>query len=159
NSNQGRSAIHPDDRDAQMATVQRGIEHEGGWHCEFRIIRPIDGRIAWLEERAHRIRNPATGEYVMAGVVWDITERKRAEEASRESEGKLREMRGQLDQMRRLYESILNNTPDLAYVWNLDHRFIYANEGLLKMWGKSWDEAIGKHCLELGYEPWHAEMH
>ncbi len=27
------------------------------------------------------------------------------------------------------------------------------------MWGKTWDEAIGKNCLELGYEPWHAAMH
>ncbi len=59
----------------------------------------------------------------------------------------------------RYYDAILTNTPDLAYVFDLDHRFIYANEGLLKMWGKTWDEAIGKTCLELGYEPWHAEMH
>ena len=27
------------------------------------------------------------------------------------------------------------------------------------MWGKSREEAIGKNCLELGYEPWHAQMH
>lgn len=59
----------------------------------------------------------------------------------------------------RLYEAILTNTPDFAYVFDLDHRFIYANEGLLKMWGKTRDEVIGKNCLELGYEPWHAAMH
>ena len=58
-----------------------------------------------------------------------------------------------------MYEAILTNTPDLAYVWNLEHRFIYANEGLLRMWGRTWEEAIGKNCLELGYEPWHAAMH
>lgn len=40
-----------------------------------------------------------------------------------------------------------------------DHRFTYANDALLTMWGKTWEEAIGKTCLELGYEPWHAEMH
>jgi PAS domain S-box-containing protein len=60
---------------------------------------------------------------------------------------------------RQLYEAILSNTPDLAYVFDLNHRFTYANEGLLKMWGKTREEAIGKTCLELGYEPWHAEMH
>lgn len=59
----------------------------------------------------------------------------------------------------RLYESFLNNTPDLAYVFDLQYRFIYANSVLLQMWGKTWDEAIGKTCLELGYEPWHADMH
>ena len=58
-----------------------------------------------------------------------------------------------------MYEAILTNTPDLAYVWNREHRFIYANEGLLRMWGRTWEEAIGKNCLELGYEPWHAAMH
>jgi PAS domain S-box-containing protein len=60
---------------------------------------------------------------------------------------------------RRQYEAILSNTPDLAYVFDLNHRFTYANEGLLQMWGKTREEAIGKNCLELGYEPWHAAMH
>jgi PAS domain S-box-containing protein len=27
------------------------------------------------------------------------------------------------------------------------------------MWGKTREEAIGRTCLELGYEPWHAAMH
>lgn len=63
------------------------------------------------------------------------------------------------ERQRRLYDTILSNTPDLIYVFDLDHRFIYANDVLLKMWGKTWDEAIGKTCLELGYEPWHAAMH
>jgi PAS domain S-box-containing protein len=75
----------------------------------------------------------------------DVTERTRAESA--------------LAQQRRLYEAILNNTPDLAYVFDLNHRVVYANDGLLKILGKRWDEAIGKTCLELGYEPWHAAMH
>lgn len=79
-------------------------------------------------------------------------ERRRAE---REAEA----ARSQAERQRRLYEAILTNTPDLAYVFNLDHRFIYANDGLLRMWGKTWDEAIGRTCLELGYEPWHAAMH
>jgi PAS domain S-box-containing protein len=60
---------------------------------------------------------------------------------------------------RQLYEAILSNTPDFAYVFDLNHRFAYANEGLLKMWGKTREEAIGRTCLELGYEPWHAAMH
>ena len=63
------------------------------------------------------------------------------------------------DSRYRLYETILASTPDLIYVFDLDHRFTYANKVLLTMWGKSWGEAIGKNCLELGYEPWHAEMH
>jgi PAS domain S-box-containing protein len=64
-----------------------------------------------------------------------------------------------LQRRARLYEAILSATPDLVYVFDLDHRFTYANQALLDMWGKTWTEAIGKNCLELGYEPWHAEMH
>jgi PAS domain S-box-containing protein len=60
---------------------------------------------------------------------------------------------------KQLYEAILTNTPDLACIFGLDHRFIYANESLLTTWGKTREEAIGKNCLELGYEPWHAAMH
>lgn len=92
------------------------------------------------------VRSPQEGQVTgVVCVVADITERKQGELA--------------LGQQRRLYEAILNNTPDLAYIFGLDHRFIYANDVLLRMWGKTWDEAIGKNCLELGYEPWHAEMH
>ena len=64
-----------------------------------------------------------------------------------------------LNYERRLYETALSNTPDLVYIFDLSHCFIYANRALLGMWGRSWDEAIGKNCLELGYEVWHAEMH
>ncbi len=59
----------------------------------------------------------------------------------------------------RIYEALLQATPDLSYVFDLEHRFIYANKALLNMWGMSWDEAMGKTCLEIGYEPWHAAMH
>ncbi len=69
------------------------------------------------------------------------------------------EARKKIEESKRLYETITQNTPDLIYVFDLNYRFSYANEALLKMWGRSWDEAIGKSLLENGYEPWHAEMH
>ncbi|KAB7772313.1 histidine kinase [Xanthomonas maliensis] len=59
----------------------------------------------------------------------------------------------------RIYKALLQATPDLLYVFDTQHRFIYANEALLSMWGMRWEEASGKTCLELGYEPWHAAMH
>lgn len=68
-------------------------------------------------------------------------------------------LNGGLESQLRLYEAVLSNTPDLVYIFNIDGRFRYANTALLNMWGKSWEEAIGRNCLELGYEPWHAAMH
>ena len=64
-----------------------------------------------------------------------------------------------LNKQRRLFETALSNTPDLLYIFDLQGRFTYANDALLEMWGKTWDEAVGKTCLELGYERWHADMH
>ena len=59
----------------------------------------------------------------------------------------------------RIYKALLQATPDLLYVFDTQHRFIYANEALLAMWGMEWEQASGKTCLEIGYEPWHAAMH
>ncbi|PPU76860.1 MULTISPECIES: sensor histidine kinase [Xanthomonas] len=59
----------------------------------------------------------------------------------------------------RIYEALLQAIPDLLYVFDTRHRFVYANQALLTMWGLRWEEACGKTCLELGYEPWHAAMH
>lgn len=82
----------------------------------------------------------------------DLTERKQAER-------QLAELTVESERNRRLYETVLSSTPDLVYVFNLEGRFTYANDALLEMWGLSWEDAIGKNCLELGYEPWQAEMH
>lgn len=81
-----------------------------------------------------------------------IAARKKAEEA-------LKQVREESESSKRLFETITANTPDLIYVFNLSYRFIYANAALLTMWGKTWDEAIGRSLLENGYEPWHATMH
>ena len=82
----------------------------------------------------------------------NVTEQKRVE-AERER------LAAESEKQRRIYEAALSNTPDLVYVFDLEHRFTYANEALLRMWGRTREEALGRNCLELGYEPWHAEMH
>ncbi len=71
----------------------------------------------------------------------------------------LRDATDRSEQQKRVYEAITSGTPDLMYVFGLDYRFTYANTALLSMWGKTWDNAVGKSLLENGYEPWHAEMH
>ncbi len=69
------------------------------------------------------------------------------------------QLQEQSDRRRRLYETFLQNTADLAYVFDLEYRFVYANEAMLRVWGKSWDEAIGKTFAELGYDPQEAALH
>ncbi|APV49452.1 hypothetical protein BWI17_07010 [Betaproteobacteria bacterium GR16-43] len=76
-----------------------------------------------------------------------------------EGEAERERMSIEAGRQRLVYETALSNTPDLVYVFDLQHRFMYANEALLKMWGRKREDSLGKTCLELGYEPWHAEMH
>ncbi len=78
---------------------------------------------------------------------------------ARKIERELELTRDEMEGQRRIYEAIADSTPDLIYVFDLNYRFIFANKALLTMWGRSWEESKGLGLLELGYEPWHAEMH
>ncbi|MBL0738120.1 PAS domain S-box protein [Flavobacterium sp. GN10] len=89
---------------------------------------------------------------VLVVTMEDITEKKHAETA-------LKNALLNAEKQKRLYNSIINGTPDLVYVFNLDYKFTYANKALLTMWGKSAEESIGRGLIENGYEDWHAEMH
>lgn len=80
----------------------------------------------------------------------DITAPKRLE-AERER------LVAESETQRRIYETALDSTPDFVYVFDLEHRAIYANEALLKVWGV--DDVRGKRWMELGYEQWHADLH
>ncbi|QNA98365.1 PAS domain-containing protein [Massilia sp. Se16.2.3] len=75
------------------------------------------------------------------------------------AERELATLHEESERRRRLYETVLSATPDLVYVFDLEHRFTFANAVLLKLLGKTLEEAVGKTFLELGYEPWHAAMH
>ncbi len=126
--------------------LERGRGNDDRWHVR------KDGSRFWCGGTMTPLWDEGRTLRGFAKIMRDRTEWKRAEE---ERAGRTREA----ERRQRLYNAVLSNTPDLVYVFGLDHRFTYANEGLLRMWGKTWDEAIGKTCLELGYEPWHAAMH
>ena len=79
--------------------------------------------------------------------------------AQREGETERQRIRAQAEQQRRVFETALANIPDLVYIFGLDHRFVFANEPLLNVWGVTREQAIGKTCLELGYPAWEAQMH
>ncbi|HEX2617220.1 MAG TPA: PAS domain-containing protein, partial [Flavobacteriales bacterium] len=69
------------------------------------------------------------------------------------------EAREDTDRMRRLYETIHANTPDFVYVWGPDHKFRYANQALLDLYGVTADKCIGYSFRDLGYPEWIAQMH
>jgi PAS domain S-box-containing protein len=148
-------------RDAVGRTIREMVPgHDSHWFETYgrvaatgEAVRITDEARAlgkWYDIYAYRAGS--AGSNRVAILFTDITDRKRAED-------NLIRLTADSERRKRLYETILSNTLDLVYVFDLAHRFIYANDALLKTWGKTWEESIGKTCLELGYEPGHAEMH
>jgi len=82
-SQQGFALLHPNDHKRHRDLVERSRQAGRGWHSIFRIVRPRDGQIAWLEERAEASHDAITGEERITGLVWDITEQKQAAERQR----------------------------------------------------------------------------
>ncbi len=143
--------IHPLDQLLVTKAINYAIGTKGMFQLEHRVLQ-ADGAIGWTASRAIPVLNDDKEIVEWFGTATDITARKRMEE-------ELKLAKDTAEQQQRLYETITSNTPDLIYVFALDYTFTYANPALLTMWGKTWDEAIGKNLLANGYEPWHAEMH
>ncbi|AYL97754.1 PAS domain-containing sensor histidine kinase [Mucilaginibacter celer] len=143
--------IHPKDRERVQSAIAHAIRTKTMFQLEHQVVLP-DGSLGWTYSRAVPILDEHGEITQWFGAANDVTNRKRTEDA-------LRIAKEAAEQQKRLYETITSNTPDLIYVFDLDYRFTYANDALLTMWGKTWDNAIGKNLLENGYEPWHAEMH
>ena len=138
------------EHDRVRAEIRGAVSGKRMFELEHQVNR-VNGTLGWTCSRAVPILD-ARGEILeWLGTASDITARKHEQERGR--------LAAESERQRRIYKAALSNTPDLVYVFDLNHRFVYANEALLGMWGKAEAEALGRNCLELGYEPWHAAMH
>jgi PAS domain S-box-containing protein len=88
--------IHPEDQGSVSAAIHRTLDKDVPYEIEFRAVRP-DGVIVWLFTNATILRD---GERPlrMLGATMDISERKRTEEALRQSEERLRQQAQELEQ-------------------------------------------------------------
>ncbi len=75
--------VHPDDRPRLDAEIARVLNSGGDYEAEFRVRRP-DGQVRWLVSRGRVMHDAGGGRSRMVGVNFDITERKRTEEALQE---------------------------------------------------------------------------
>lgn len=51
----------------------------------------------------------------------------------------------------RLFDTALSHSPDHAYIFDRDFRFLYANRAVLSLWCKSEDQWVGRTLAELGF--------
>ncbi len=144
--------IHPDDREPTREAIEQSISSRTHYDTNYRTVNPSNGDVTWVRAIGRTFYSDDGTPTRFDGVTLDVSVQKRAER-------EIVRLADESERQRRLYETVLTNTPDFVYVFSLDHKVVYANDALIKMWGKGYEGAIGRTFLEIGYEPWHAEMH
>jgi PAS domain S-box-containing protein len=81
--------LHPDDHDRVVAAVERHNRDGTPYEAEYRY-RHRDGRWVWVHDHAVMLRDEQGNLLFSQGVVFDITERREAEEHLRETEERFR---------------------------------------------------------------------
>jgi PAS domain S-box-containing protein len=143
--------IHPDDQNRVQAAIAEAIRTKSVFELEHRVKR-WDGTLGWTLSRAIPLLDDDGEISEWFGAASDITARRQALDD-------LARVIADSERQKNFYESLISNTPDLVYAFDRNYRFLFANDALLKMWDRSLAESIGKRLIEVGYEPWHAEMH
>ena len=81
--------VHPEDRQHVSEAVADARKNRKAYAAEFRVVWP-DGTVRWVTATGKFYYSPNDEPVRMLGIAQDITQRKRAEEALRESEKRLR---------------------------------------------------------------------
>lgn len=124
-----RAVRHPDDRDQVVSNFQRVMATgEDQYDAEYRIIRP-DGEVRWIFGRGRVVRDQFGSPIRYSGVDIDITDRRRTEEALRDSEER--------------YRTLVENANDLVFTLDLDFRITSANPAVQRLLGYKPEELIG----------------
>jgi PAS domain S-box-containing protein len=140
-----RDLLHPEDREAARLALQTALEKRTDYDVEYRIERS-DGTLRWVAAKGRSFYGNDGRPAGMVGVVQDITERKEQAEA-------LKALAAKIENQARLFDATLSNLTDLAYAFDREGRFIFANKPLLELWGRQLDEIVGKNAFDLGYPP------
>jgi diguanylate cyclase (GGDEF)-like protein/PAS domain S-box-containing protein len=129
------NALHPQDREQLFTEWNTAVSHGKVFKSEYRFLRP-DGRMVWVVGEAHPeyAENGELTGYV--GSITDITARREAEQALRDSEERFRKT--------------FHASPAIIGISRLrDGVFIDVNETFEEISGWRRHETIGRSSLEL----------
>jgi PAS domain S-box-containing protein len=106
------SLIHPEDLPVHLAQLEELLQRGGTDVCEYRVRRK-NGRWIIVQDNRLVVQDDEGRSVRLVGAVIDITNRKRAEEALRQSEER--------------FARFMQHLPGLAWIKDLDGRYVYAN--------------------------------
>jgi PAS domain S-box-containing protein len=126
--------VHPDDRERVWADIERAVRQLDAFVFEERIIR-ADGRERVLLAQGHVVAGPDGAATAAVGVCHDVTERAEAQRTLGLSERRMR--------------AIIDNTPSIVAVKDLQGRYLMTNAECGRIAGASPDELVGRRCVEV----------
>ena len=135
------TAVHPDDRTDVKKTHKESLSRKTPCDIEFRLLLK-DGTLKYVNEKFQTLYDDEGMPTCSMGTVQNITDRKLAEEALRESEEK--------------YRSMMDAIKDPIYICSPDFRVEYMNPAMIQRTGR---EAIGEICFKALHDleekcPW-----
>jgi PAS domain S-box-containing protein len=119
--------LHPDDHNKVREAMGRTIEEDVPYELEYRIVTP--GGIRHIATRGMLVRSEKGQPVRVNGVLWDVTEWKRTEEAMLESERKFRD---------------LSEKSNVGIFLMQDGCFRYANAGFARIIGYEIAEIVDR---------------
>ena len=111
-----QQGVHPEDLERSSAEVNQAISGEKGFDTEFRIVLPSGG-VRNIKANAIIIRDDEGKPLRMIGTNIDITERKKIENALRETEAQL--------------EVAIESISDGFVLFDAEDRFVFANDAYI----------------------------
>jgi len=93
------AGLHPEDRDRAVEAVRRAMDPRGSgrFACEYRTVGPRDGAERWISANGEVLFEDGAPSRLI-GTVLDVTGRRRAEEALRDSEARYRTLFDTMDE-------------------------------------------------------------
>ncbi|MDY9927248.1 PAS domain S-box protein [Methanosarcina sp.] len=133
NRNWLQEYIHPEDQPHVTAIINEAIQTKGVFELEHRVWR-ADGSLGWTFSRAVPLID-SNGEIVeWFGFASDITERKQAEEALRESERQQQELARSIEIERARLAAVLENLPVGVWIADRNGKLIGKNKEADHIW-------------------------
>ncbi len=136
--------IPPDNRDSESEFYNEQLNNKIDNTSRVLPVITKSGKILWIEQNVKSIKDEDGNIIEFDSIVHDITERKAAEDALRESEMH--------------YQQLMENVSDCVFIIKQDGHFSYFNSALTRMTGIPQSEMVGTHFLHVVHPEYRQQL-